>query len=128
MGTDGDSVCRHDVASAKSVHALSGLPHARPPTLTQIPQPMHSTSESVAIFDPGLTSIQSLPVGMRGGSGHTHRPAGELEAARGTVSPLTDLDDGTALFALLPAFLRLAPAFDHFSVGNWRGRRARPRI
>jgi hypothetical protein len=31
-------------------------------TLTQIPQPMHNSSEMNAIFEAGVTSMQSLPV------------------------------------------------------------------
>lgn len=34
-------------------------------TFTQIPQPMHSSSEIHAIFELGLTSMQSLPVAQR---------------------------------------------------------------
>lgn len=29
--------------------------------LTQMPQPMHSSSDKYAILEPGFTSIQSLP-------------------------------------------------------------------
>lgn len=36
------------------------------PTLTQIPQPMHSSSDKLAIFEFGLTSIHSLPIRTTG--------------------------------------------------------------
>lgn len=35
-------------------------------TLTQIPQPMHSSSDSEAILDSGLTSMHSLPIRTTG--------------------------------------------------------------
>lgn len=35
-------------------------------TLTQIPQPMHSSSDSEAIFDVGVTSMHSLPMRTTG--------------------------------------------------------------
>lgn len=35
-------------------------------TFTQMPQPMHNSSESDAFLDPGTTSIQSFPIRTTG--------------------------------------------------------------
>ncbi len=70
-------------------------------TLTQIPQPMQSSSEIHAIFEPGLTSMQSLP--------RQH----DICLAHGLQLwplPLTNFDHGAAFLALLTTFLRLAPS------------------
>ncbi len=85
---------------------------------TQMPQPMHSSSEIHAIFDVGATSIQSLPGERKGrerGVGGGDRGGRENGRARHieiTASFMhrsrTHSDNWAARLALLTAFLRLA--------------------
>ena len=81
-------------------------------TFLQIPQPMHSSSETQASFEVAPTSMQSLP-GGRGQAqarcGNAPRPgsvaAARQDAARGggTGASRTHAHHGAALLALLPA-------------------------
>ncbi len=83
-------------------------PQVRPqrPTLTQIPQPMHNSSEIHAILELGTTSTQSLPVECVHCVVHNHHvPTAVLPQPQ----QRTNLDNRAALFAFLPALFRLAP-------------------
>ncbi len=84
-------------------------------TLTQIPQPIHNSSEIHAIFELGATSIHSFP--------KEERQLEEKKAHKGRfllISPhlvreLTHSNDWTGILAFLATFLRLALILTHNS-------------
>ena len=94
------------------------LARAQRLTLTQMPQPMHSSSEIHAVELFGVTSMQILPVGRRRCAAHesararrTLTTAAERAAAARHASVdalLTHTHNRTKLFALLSALARLA--------------------
>ena len=100
-------------------HAMTGqlIPAAirirhRDVTFTQIPQPMHSSSEIHAVFELGVTSMQSLPAQRQEAINESARHGFWSKLLDSVVSTLTYLHHRTALLALLPAFLRFAPAMN----------------
>lgn len=107
-------------------------------TLTQIPQPMHSSSEIHASLLALVTSMHSLPAHTDTHTHHAHEGdmavstqpqlqvgwAARLRCSQllcrtpvHTCPLLTDFDNRAALLALLPALLGLAPA--HRQRSGW---------
>lgn len=76
-------------------------------TFTQIPQPMHSSSEMKAILDAEETSIHNFPKMIIHGKMQSTQYL--LSSRKMNVGQFTCLDDGATLLTFLPALFRLAP-------------------